>query len=76
MGDYLELAHLAPDDIIKNMNDNSIDIRKKTRLIGLYERISARLKFLNFKKHKLVSELIKKSDNNKLEKIRQDILKS
>ncbi|MFZ2310968.1 MAG: hypothetical protein WAW11_05500 [Patescibacteria group bacterium] len=58
------------------MHNNSLDGNKKAMLTSLYQRISSRLNFLNYKKHKLASELIKKSDNNKLEKIRQDILKS
>jgi hypothetical protein len=76
LGDYLEVVYLRSDDIIKDMNNISNDGHKKAMLTSLYQRISARLNFLNHKKHKLVSELIKKSDNNKLEKIRQDILKS
>ncbi|MFA7702613.1 MAG: hypothetical protein WCX80_04145 [Patescibacteria group bacterium] len=55
-----------------------ISLQEKTQkalLTSLFQRIKGRLQFLGRKKSLLVDSLIKKSDADKLQKIREDIFK-
>ena len=57
------------------MNNSYQEQHKQALLEGLFKRIRNRIKFLNHKKYLLIDGEIKKSDENQLQKIREDILK-
>lgn len=47
---------------------------KKSLLTGLYKRVKNRVRTLGKKKRSLLSEIGKKSDSNKIHKLREEIL--
>lgn len=57
------------------MNTSLEEKHKKALLASLYQRIKNQIQFLTKKKCLIISGLIKKVDADKLQKIREDILK-
>jgi len=51
------------------------ETQKKAFLDSLYLRVKNRIKFLGKKRKLLILELRKKSDNNKIQKIKENMLK-
>jgi hypothetical protein len=56
------------------MNKNK-ELNKEALLTSLYRRIKNRINFFSNKKYQLINELIKKTDEDQLQKAREDILK-
>jgi hypothetical protein len=50
------------------------ETKKKSLLVGLYKRVKNRVRFLGSKKRQIIAELKKKSDTNKIEKLRKELL--
>lgn len=57
------------------MTNSLSENHKKALLESLYKRIKNRLVFLNKKKKDILTNLIKQSDDNKLKKVRDELLK-
>ena len=57
------------------MNSQPRENQKKALLSSLYQRVRGRLRFLGDKKYRLIADAARRSDTDKLQKAREELMK-